>query len=101
MLAKFESIGGMTLNFSIYSTEPPEIVNVTGNQYVCVGFVVTLSCKATGNPIPNITWTRVWENGTDSEELPSMDGFYFISNNYFKCCFIAVISSISRLRNWV
>ena len=70
----------MTLNFFIYSTEPPEIVNVTSNQYVCVGSMVTLSCKATGKPIPNITWTRVWENGTDSGELSSMDGFYAISN---------------------
>ena len=42
--------------------------------------MVTLSCNATGKPIPNITWTRVWENGTDSGELPSMDGFYVISN---------------------
>ena len=70
----------MTLNFFIYSTEPPEIVNVNSNQYVCVGSMVTLSCKATGKPIPNITWTRVWENGTDSGELSSMDGFYAISN---------------------
>ena len=53
---------------------------MTVDQYVCVGSVVTLSCNATGKPIPNITWTRVWENGTDSGELPlSMDGFYVIS----------------------
>ena len=53
---------------------------MTGDQYVCVGSVVTLCCKATGKPIPNITWTRVWENGTDSGELPYMDEFYVISN---------------------
>ena len=53
---------------------------MTGDQYVCVGSMVTLSCNATGKPIPNITWTRVWENGTDSGELPSMDGIYVISN---------------------
>ena len=80
MLAKFEGIEGVTLDFLIYSTEPPEIVYVTGNQYVCVSSKVTLSCKATGKPIPNITWTRVWKNGTDSGELPAMDGFYVISN---------------------
>ena len=53
---------------------------MTGDQCVCVGSMVTLSCNATGKPIPNITWTRVWENGTDSGELPSMDGIYVISN---------------------
>ena len=53
---------------------------MTGDQYVCVGSMVTLSCNATGKPIPNITWRRVWENGSDSGELPSMDGFYVISN---------------------
>ena len=42
--------------------------------------MVTLSCNATGKPIPSITWTRVWENGADSGELPSMDGIYVISN---------------------
>ena len=53
---------------------------MTGDQYVCVGSMVTLSCNATGKPISNITWTRVWENGTDSGELPSVDGIYVISN---------------------
>ena len=42
--------------------------------------MVTLSCNTTGKPIPSITWTRVWENGADSGELPSMDGIYVISN---------------------
>ena len=51
-----------------------------GNQNVCEGSMVTLSCNATSKPAPNITWTRVWENGTDSGELPSLDGYYFIRN---------------------
>ena len=42
--------------------------------------MVTLSCNATGKPIPSITWTRVWENGANSGELPSTDGIYIISN---------------------
>nr|XP_058943527.1 fibroblast growth factor receptor 3-like [Pocillopora verrucosa] len=66
--------------FNITVSEPPEIVNVTGDQYVCEGSMVTLSCNATGKPIPSITWTRVWKNGADSGELPSMDGIYVISN---------------------
>ena len=53
---------------------------MTGDQYVCVGFMVTLSCNATGKPKPNIAWTRVWENGTDSGELISVEEFYVISN---------------------
>ena len=53
---------------------------MTSAQNVCVGSMVTLSCNATGKPMPSITWTRVGENGTDSGELASVDGFYVISN---------------------
>lgn len=42
--------------------------------------MVTLSCNATGKPTPNITWTKVGENGPDSGALPSVDGFHVISN---------------------
>ena len=42
--------------------------------------MVTLYCNATGKPAPNINWTRVWENGTDSEQLGVVDGSYVMSN---------------------
>ena len=42
--------------------------------------MVTLFCNATGKPAPNINWTRVWENGTDGEQLPVVDGSYVMSN---------------------
>ena len=58
----------------------PSGVDVSKNQSVCEGATVTLSCNATGKPIPTITWTRVWENGSDSGELPSVNGLYVISN---------------------
>jgi len=41
-----------------------------------------LFCDATGKPTPNVTWTRVWENGTDGD-------VEFIGNPW-------VIESISR-----
>lgn len=42
--------------------------------------MVTLNCNATGKPTPNINWTRVWANGTDSEPLPVADGSYIMNN---------------------
>ena len=71
----------MFLNSKPYYFEVhPEIETVSGNHDVCEGSLVTLSCNAIGKPAPNITWTRVWENGTDSEELPSINGYYVIRN---------------------
>ena len=61
-------------------TERPEVVDVTSDQDVQEHSEVTLSCNATGKPEPNITWTRVWENGTDSGELQSEDGYLVMAD---------------------
>ena len=59
----------------------PRIANVSNYQVVCEGSLVTLSCNATGIPPPNITWTRVEDDGTDSAPLlPVVDGKYVLSN---------------------
>lgn len=60
---------------------PPGIANVSNDQVACEGSLVTLSCNATGKPTPNISWTKVEDNGTDSAPLlPAMDGKYVMSN---------------------
>ena len=47
----------------------------------CEGSLVTLVCNATGKPTPNITWTKIEDNGTDSVPLlPLVDGKYVLSN---------------------
>ena len=64
-----------------FFTVPAEISFVSSDPNVCEGILVTLSCNATGQPTPNITWTRVAENGTDSGPLaPVVDGNYVMSN---------------------
>lgn len=59
----------------------PELTSVSSDQVVCEDSMVTLSCNATGKPTPNITWTTVTVNGTDSVPLhPVVDGTFLISN---------------------
>ena len=41
---------------------------------------ITLSCSADGNPTPNVTWTRVFVNGSDSDVLFTGNP-YVINNN--------------------
>ncbi|PFX19654.1 Proto-oncogene tyrosine-protein kinase receptor Ret [Stylophora pistillata] len=60
--------------------ERTRIVGVTTDKDVCEDTKVTLSCNATGKPEPNITWTRVWGNGTDSGALQSKDGYFVMDN---------------------
>lgn len=60
---------------------PPGIANVSKDQVICEGSLVTLSCNATGRPTPTITWTKVEDNGTDSAPLlPVLDGKHVLSN---------------------
>ena len=60
---------------------PPGIANVENDQVVCEGSLVTLSCSATGKPTPNITWTELEDNSTNSAPLlPAVDGKYVLSN---------------------
>ena len=60
---------------------PPGIANVKNDQVACEGSLVTLSCNAAGKPTPNISWTKVEDNGTDSAPLlPTVDGKYVMSN---------------------
>ncbi|CAH3026735.1 unnamed protein product, partial [Porites evermanni] len=69
------------LNLPIFFNLPPGIANVSNDQVVCEGSLIFLSCNATGIPPPNITWTRVEDDGTDSEPLlPVVDGKYATSN---------------------
>ena len=53
---------------------------MTSDLDVCENSEVTFRCNATGKPEPNITWTRVWENGTDSGGLQSKDGYLVMAN---------------------
>ena len=46
-----------------------KLTNVSGNQTVREGLYIQLVCEATGNPTPNITWTRVLGNDSNSEVL--------------------------------
>ena len=40
---------------------------------------ITLRCSADGNPGPNVSWTRVFDNGSDSDVL--FTGNQYVINN--------------------
>ena len=65
----FESQGCVTAFVLLFSV-PVKLINVSGNQTVLEGLHTTLFCEATGRPTPNITLTRVLEDGSDGEVLP-------------------------------
>ena len=41
---------------------------------------ITLSCSADGNPTPKVSWTRVFDNASDSDVLFTGNS-YVINNN--------------------
>ena len=58
----------VTVIVSLFSV-PVQLINVSRDQTVLEGSNMTLVCEATGRPTPNITWTRVLEDGSDGEVL--------------------------------
>ena len=62
-------------------TDPPEFTRVSSDKVVVEGDPsVTLECKTDGKPTPNITWTRVYANDSDSGELGNGDQFVLENN---------------------
>ena len=64
-----------------YLTDPPEFNSFSSDVVVAEGDPsLTLECIAAGEPTPNITWTRVYANGSDSGVLATGNQFVFESN---------------------
>ena len=53
----------------LFFSVPPKIIKVSQNQTVREGSGLQLFCEASGKPAPNITWTIVFRNGSESEVL--------------------------------
>ena len=54
---------------SCYFAVPPTITEISGSQTVTEGSNVTLKCLADGKPMPNITWSRLFDNRVVSMTL--------------------------------
>ena len=67
--------------FVIYLTDPPEFNSFSSDVVVVEGDPsVTLECIADGEPTPNITWTKVYANGSDSSLLGTGNQFVLETN---------------------
>ena len=44
----------------------PTITEISANQTIVEGERVTFTCKATGNPLPQITWKIFLESGSNN-----------------------------------
>ena len=67
--------------FVIYLTDPPEFKSFSSDVVVVEGDPsVTLECIADGEPTPNITWTKVYANGSDNGVLGTENQFNLATN---------------------
>ena len=64
-----------------YLTDPPELNSFSGDIVAIEGDPsVTLECIANGEPTPNITWTKVYANESDSSVLGTGNQFVLETN---------------------
>ena len=68
--------------FPSLGTDPPEFTSVSDDQDVVEGgpSIITLECIAIGEPPPNITWTRVFDNSSHSDVLFTGEQFVLDNN---------------------
>ena len=64
-------------------TVPPSFNSFSPDQVVVESdpATITLSCSADGNPAPKVNWTRVFDNGSDSDVLGLFTGNSYVMNN--------------------
>lgn len=55
--------------------------NVSVDQSVTEGSDLNLYCAASGEPVPSITWIRVFENGSESQVLHPESSWTIVSIN--------------------
>ena len=64
-------------------TDPPEFTSISDDVVLVEGEgdpSFTLECTADGEPTPNITWTRVYDNGSDGGVLATESQFVLENN---------------------
>ena len=65
----------------IFNSDPPEFNSVSDDQDVVEGGPsIRLECTAIGEPLPNITWTRVLDSSSDSDVLITGDELVLDNN---------------------
>ena len=61
--------------------DPPSLITRAPDQVVLEGdLAINLICTANGEPAPNITWTKVFANGSDSDVLFTGEQFLLPNN---------------------
>ena len=70
--------------------DPPTLITRAPGQVVLEGdSAISFSCTADGEPAPNITWTKVFANGNDSDVLFTGEQFnlpnYRTNDGTYRC----------------
>ena len=76
--------------FYYVSADPQSFITRAQDEVVLEGGpAISLTCTADGEPAPNITWTKVFANGTDSHVLSTDEQFLLpntrINERTYRC----------------